>query len=405
MGNLCCCHDNESKKNNEFIIDDNDKTQLRKMAKNDEKPEDGDDELTQIRKIDFQKNTDEDEETKLKDMLKTYKKANDKQDDDKERTELRGKFFKDYSLKKKINEEDENEEDEKDDFDSIPMLSNFQQNESESETFFSQRNTINPMTRHLKLSKPIEEIFREYEVKPYDKKAYKGLKVLGKGAFSRVILAYNEELKFLAIKEITLKKPKHFRALLYEVEILKAIQRTNNPNFLKFHGFFKKNEMEYVILMARGEVDLLTVLKYRRSKGKPYKENEIAHILHFISKQYAFLEEKRIAHSDVKPANVMISKLSELSSEYIYCIYDFGISFRLEKNEKLIPCKDILGFTKPFAAPEILRIEEDKYPCSEYDPFLSDVYSLGVLTLQLRNESKKNFLETHKNQNKNQVKL
>ena len=100
----------------------------------------------------------------------------------------------------------------------------------------------------------------------------------------------------------------------------------------------------------------------------------------------------------------MISKLSDQKSEYIYCISDFGISFQLEKEEKMMPCQDLWGFTGPYAAPEILMIEENKYRSDEYDPFLSDVYSLGVLTLQLRNESKKNFLETHKNQNKNQVK-
>ena len=110
-------------------------------------------------------------------MLKIYKKDDDKQDDDKEITELRAKFFKDYSLKNTINKEDEKEFG---DCDSIALLPKFQQNESDPETCFSQRNTINPMTRHLKMSKPIEEIFREYEVEPFDEKAYKILKVVAK---------------------------------------------------------------------------------------------------------------------------------------------------------------------------------------------------------------------------------
>ena len=80
------------------------------------------------------------------------------------------------------------------------------------------------MTRHLKIEKSIEEILKEYNIVQYDGKKTKKLKTLGKGAFGKVFLAYNENLGFLAIKELTLKEKEDFRCLLYEVEILKTIE-------------------------------------------------------------------------------------------------------------------------------------------------------------------------------------
>ena len=58
------------------------------------------------------------------------------------------------------------------------------------------------MTRHGKRSIPIEEILKEHKVLPYDSKGVKKLKTLGRGAFGKVFLAYNETLGFVAIKEM-----------------------------------------------------------------------------------------------------------------------------------------------------------------------------------------------------------
>jgi len=52
------------------------------------------------------------------------------------------------------------------------------------------------------------------------------------------------------------------------------------------------------------------------------------------------MEQKGIAHCDVKPANVILIKNNE-NDDFMYCVSDFGISFMLEKNQKLIPCQDL----------------------------------------------------------------
>jgi len=53
------------------------------------------------------------------------------------------------------------------------------------------------------------------------------------------------------------------------------------------------------------------------------------------------MEQKGIAHCDVKPANVILIKNNDKNDDFMYCVSDFGISFMLEKNQKLIPCQDL----------------------------------------------------------------
>lgn len=252
------------------------------------------------------------------------------------------------------------------------------------------------MTRHLKIEKPIEEITKEFNIVQHDSKRAKKLKVLGKGSFGQVFLAYNENLGFMAIKEIKLKEKEDFRRLLYEVEILKTIQLTKNPNFLKFHGLFKKNENEYVIEMASGEIDLHSMIELRKKLNKPYTEKEIVFIFLFLCRQYDFLEQKKIAHSDVKPQNVIVAKVSQKNPDFIYCIADFGTSFLLSKEEKQMPCVDLFGFSPKYAAPEIKKIEKGKNKFKTYDPYLADVYSLGVSFLEIMGIKKPVFLKNRK---------
>ena len=50
------------------------------------------------------------------------------------------------------------------------------------------------MTRHLKIQKPIEVIMKIYNVALHDAERAKKLKALGKGAFGKVYLAYNQKM-------------------------------------------------------------------------------------------------------------------------------------------------------------------------------------------------------------------
>ena len=256
------------------------------------------------------------------------------------------------------------------------------------ETYFSTRPNKNPMSRHIdKKDEYISEDIRKYYALDMKK-----LKFIGNGAFGKVYLAYSERLGFLAIKEICLQKPEDLHVVLYEHKILKIINEERNPNFLKYYGIFRKTEMDFVIEMACGEIDLKTMIELRQKAFKPYSLEEIAYILQFLSNQYAFLETKRIAHSDVKPNNVIIA-LNENSQDYLYCIADFGISLLLEEKENITSINNLSGFTPSFASPEIKLIEKGENTFENYDPFLSDVYSLGILSLKIMDVKKKGFLK------------
>ena len=60
----------------------------------------------------------------------------------------------------------------------------------------------------------------------------------------------------------------------------------------------------------------------------------------------------------------------------------------MDKNVRLVSSHSIKGITKEYAAPEVMKYgEENSEPEAEYNPFLADVYSLGVLALKMINRS------------------
>jgi len=67
---------------------------------------------------------------------------------------------------------------------------------------------------------------------------------------------------------------------------------------------------------------------------------------------------------------------------FFYKISDFGISCQLHNNQFLIPSTSMTGITEKYAAPEVLNKVS-----AEYNPFLADVYSLGLVALKMINLS------------------
>ena len=92
-----------------------------------------------------------------------------------------------------------------------------------------------------------------------------------------------------------------------------------------------------------------------------------------------------IAHCDIKPANIILIE-SEKKSKYSYKISDFGESIEIagSSSNNLRHKSELKSCTKAYAAPEILKIFKDDANSPEfYDPFKADVYSLGLVVLEM----------------------
>jgi predicted Ser/Thr protein kinase len=82
-----------------------------------------------------------------------------------------------------------------------------------------------------------------------------------------------------------------------------------------------------------------------------------------ITEAIAYAHEKKVAHRDIKPANILIDK-----NGHVYLI-DFGIAKEVGGNATKTGYQ---ALTPMFAAPERQTGE------SSYNPFLSDIYELGI---------------------------
>ena len=99
----------------------------------------------------------------------------------------------------------------------------------------------------------------------------------------------------------------------------------------------------------------------------------------------------RIAHRDLKPDNLI---LSTTGKEYM--LADFGESCITSKN--LDEIQDMCVGTPLYMSPELdynyRRFQEWGYSSkSWYDPYASDVYSLGIIMVELMGISKQEIKE------------
>ncbi|CAD8101085.1 unnamed protein product [Paramecium sonneborni] len=128
------------------------------------------------------------------------------------------------------------------------------------------------------------------------------------------------------------------------------------------------------LLMEKGKQNLDSYIKDR----KHYLEVEELHkILEQLINIFEYLQQKNIAHRDIKLENILIMDPFQLKA----C--DVGCSSKIETIQTIC----VVG-TKSYLAPELLNAETSKL---KHNPFKSDVYSLGLCFLYLVTLQQWNF--------------
>ena len=225
------------------------------------------------------------------------------------------------------------------------------------------------------------------------------LEILGEGGCAQVRKAYNKKRnEFVAIKEIKMEAKtveenvKLLHDIIVEDDLLKRIEEIRssaseyNQYFLKYDGVFKDpNKKNGLILeMETGCATLENILE----AGKVFSGAELSYVIRKLAEGFAILEENGIANRDVKPQNIILVEDTQSKSEgkYFYKISDFGIGCILPKNTCLIPYSSVTGYSKAYASPEVMRFLENDITEEKYNPFLADVYSLGLIALKMINK-------------------
>lgn len=199
---------------------------------------------------------------------------------------------------------------------------------------------------------------------------YEILGVLGEGSGGIVYKAYHKRLK----KEVVLKRIRsqylNCTNKRQEVDILKNLNHSFLPQVLDF--LESENEIYTVMSYIPGK-SFQKLLKegYRFRISQLHRWGmQLCSALHYLHSQ-----KPPIIHSDVKPANIMLTPQGDI------CLIDFNIAFFLDEHA-------VLGYSNGYSSPEQYGSVQDqsrgekKHGRQMVDE-RSDLYSLGATLYHL----------------------
>jgi calcium/calmodulin-dependent protein kinase I len=187
---------------------------------------------------------------------------------------------------------------------------------------------------------------------------------LKSGSFATVCRGTHRETgRKVAIKCVLRKDlpPADDAAIYDEVAILASL---NHPHIVPIVDFFDEADCYFIIMELMGGGDLFD----RIGKKKSYSEADARDLVIKMLKAVAYCHNKRVAHCDLKPKNLLLS--SEENDSFIK-LADFGFAARVHEPKSLTKqCG-----TPFFVAPEILTRKP-------YD-HQSDMWSVGCIVYLL----------------------
>ncbi|XP_065830051.1 calcium/calmodulin-dependent protein kinase type 1-like [Oscarella lobularis] len=201
-----------------------------------------------------------------------------------------------------------------------------------------------------------------FSKKKYDDKVtkkYELKEVLGKGAFSEVVLAREKGTdNYFAVKCIDKKALKgNEGSLQNEITVLK---KAKHKNIVELYELFDNKSHLYLVmeLVTGGE------LFDRIVKKGSYTEKDASSLMKQVLEAVLYLHDLGVVHRDLKPENLLYYSPDEDSK---IMISDFGLSKEAEKDTMATACG-----TPGYVAPEVLR----QQPYGK----AVDCWSIGVIT-------------------------
>ena len=196
---------------------------------------------------------------------------------------------------------------------------------------------------------------------------------IGEGTYGVVYLVQNKEtFEQFALKKIVCRD---YNELIKHKNELELIYSVKHENILKICGlqlkYLDETTSAIYVLMEVAHNDWNTEIKRRALAKKYYKEKEIVEILKQIIKGFLYLQEKGIAHRDIKPQNIL------LFPNNIYKIADFGEA----KNIKNIAEQSTLRGSELYMSPVLYKGYKYNTKIIMHNPYKSDVFSLGYCLL------------------------
>ena len=163
-------------------------------------------------------------------------------------------------------------------------------------------------------------------------------------------------------------------AIIKEINIMQILEGENheNRNTVKFYEYYYKENIEIAIVMELCDENLAKMKGKKENKKLTF--DEIRYILHQLNNTFKIMIQKKIAHRDLKPQNILVKYQNEKDkNNYIIKLCDYGIAKKLEMTKGLL--SKIVG-TINFMAPEIM-FKNEKFDLK------CDLWSLGIIIYYL----------------------
>ena len=204
----------------------------------------------------------------------------------------------------------------------------------------------------------------EYQNKEFKSKItiddFQIVKVLGTGAFGKVSLVYNEELKrYFAMKSLKKEYIKKYQQTKHTKEERKIMKKIDYPFINKLYYAFQTKKSLFMIteFMAGGE------MFHHLHECGHFDENRTRFYIAELVLAIDHLHKNNILYRDLKPENILLDEIGHIK------LTDFGLSKimnNIEKDKTYTVCG-----TPIYVAPEVLSGRG-------YNK-LVDWWSLGVL--------------------------
>ena len=215
----------------------------------------------------------------------------------------------------------------------------------------------------------INNLSKKTNIPSFNESDYNIICPIGEGTYGTVFLVENNDtLEQYALKKIICRD---YIELIKQKEELELIFSVEHENILKLYGiqfkYLDETTSSIQVLMELANSDWNKEIKKRFLAKKYYKENELINLLKQIIKGFLFLQDKNIAHRDIKPQNIL------LFPKNVYKICDFGEA----KFIKSIKEQSTLRGSELFMSPLLYKGYKYNQKNVLHNPFKSDVFSLG----------------------------
>lgn len=191
------------------------------------------------------------------------------------------------------------------------------------------------------------------------------------------------------IKEIKIMDERDYDKFKTEVSFLEKIKKAPHQSIINYKGYYvtvdERDEkfsqaislIKYgYIQMEKGITSLTNFIKKKSWGQEFFSDEDVLHFVRTMLDGHIHLQRINIAHRDIKPENILL-----LDVEHpVYRICDVGVSTRTEDNTTDTKNRTLIG-TVAFLSPELFESYKAQKPQTVYNPYKSDVYSLGLVFL------------------------